>query len=352
AELAGMIQRPAIFDPYRHPDRLKERRNVVLQLMRQNDQINDRDYALAIEAPLTVAKSGSSSVEAPYFVDLVNDFLQQKFQDTDLPSAGFRVSTTLDMRLQRAAVEAIRVGMASVDEQLKKQRRWKGTTPPQAQVALIALDPHTGEIKALSGGRNYGISQLNHTIRQRQPGSIFKPFVYAAALNTGITGNGTPITISTTVVDEPTTFSFDNQTYSPKNFDGKFKGTITLRKALAESRNVPTVKVALMAGLNSVVELANRAGMNYKIQPTPAVALGSYEITPLEAAGAYTIFANSGEYVKPSMIALVRDKDGKQAYKNKIETKPVLDPRVAYLTTNLMEEVMRSGTAAGVRARY
>jgi penicillin-binding protein 1B len=352
AELAGMIQRPAIFDPYHHPDRLKERRNVVLQLMRQNDQINERDYALAVDAPLTVAKGGSSSVDAPYFVDLVNDILQQKFQDTDFASTGFRVYTTLDMRLQRAAVEAIRTGMASVDDQLKKQRRWKGKTPPTAQVALVALDPHTGEVKALAGGRNYGTSQLNHVMRQRQPGSIFKPFVYAAALNTGITGNPNPVTISTMVVDEPTEFRFDNQVYSPKNFDGKFKGRITLRQALAESRNVPTVKVALLAGLDSVVELSNKAGMNYKIQPTPAVALGSYEITPLEAAGAYTIFANGGNFIKPSMISLVRDKDGKQIFKNKIEEKAVLDPRVAYLTTNLMEEVMRSGTAAGVRARY
>jgi penicillin-binding protein 1B len=291
-------------------------------------------------------------VEAPYFIDLVNEVLQQKFQDTDLTSTGLRVYTTLDMRLQRAAVEAIRIGMASVDEQLKKQRRFKGKTPPQAQVALVALDPHTGEVKALAGGRNYGMSQLDHVIRQRQPGSIYKPFVYAAALNTGITGNPNPITISTTVVDEPTEFRFDNQVYSPKNFDGKFKGRITLRQALAESRNVPTVKVALLAGLDSVVELSNKAGMNYKIQPTPAVALGAYEITPLEAAGAYTIFANGGNFIKPTMISLVRDKDGKTAFKNKIEAKPVLDPRVAYLTTNLMEEVMRSGTAAGVRAHY
>jgi len=352
AQLAGMIQRPAVFDPFNHRDRAKERRNIVLLLMRQNDQINDRDYANASEAEITVAKGGSSSVDAPYFVDLVNDTLQQKFQDADLSSTGLRVYTTLDMRLQRAAVEAIRAGMASVDDQLKKQKRWKGKTPPTAQAALIAIDPHTGEVKALAGGRNYGLSQLNHVIRQRQPGSIFKPFVYAAALNTGLTGNPNPVTISTMVNDEATEFRFDNQVYSPKNFDGKFKGHITVRQALAESRNVPTVKVALMAGLDSIVELANKAGMNYKIQPTPALALGSYEITPLEAVGAYTIFANGGNYIKPSMIALVRDKDGKQAYKNKIEEKPVLDPRVAYLTTNLMEEVMRTGTAAGVRARY
>ena len=211
AQLAGMIQRPAYFDPFRHPDRLKERRNIVLQLMRQNGVVTDRDYALATEAELTVNKSGSTSVEAPYFVDMVNDKLQSMFQDTDLQSNAFRIYTTLDMRLQRAAVEAVRAGMASVDEQVKKQRRFKGQTPPTPQVALVAIDPHTGEVKALVGGRNYGMSQLNHTMRQRQPGSIFKPFVYAAALNTPIAGGPRILTASTTVVDEPTTFWYDNQ---------------------------------------------------------------------------------------------------------------------------------------------
>ena len=160
------------------------------------------------------------------------------------------------------------------------------------------------------------------------------------------------LTASTTVVDEPTTFCFDDKAYEPSNFEKKFYGTVTLREALAHSLNVATVKVAEMVGFDAVVDMANRAGMNYKIQPTPAVALGAYEITPLEAAGAYTIFANDGDYVKPSFISMVRAQDGKVVFKNKVEEKQVLDPRVAYLMTNLMEEVLRTGTAAGVRARY
>ena len=352
AEIAGMIQRPGYFDPFRHPDRLRDRRNIVLQLMRQNDVISDRDYALAIEAPLTVTKTGSTSVEAPYFVDMVNDTLQNMFQDADFQSNAFRIYTTIDMRLQRAAVEAVRLGMAGVDEQIKKQRRFKGQTPPTPQVALVAIDPHTGEVKALVGGRNYGLSQLNHTLAKRQPGSIFKPFVYAAALDTAVSGGPQVFTASTTVVDEPTTFYFDNQEYTPSNFEKKFYGTVTLRDALAHSLNVATVKVGQMVGFDAVVDMANRAGMNYKIQPTPAVALGAYEITPLEAAGAYTIFANGGDYLKPSFLSMVRAQDGKVVFKNKVEEKQVLDPRVAYLTTSLMEEVLRTGTAAGVRARY
>ena len=350
AELAGMIQRPALYDPFHHPDRLVERRNVVLGLMRQNGFIDEHDYTLALQAPLTVAKSAAQSVEAPYFVDMVNATLLARFQDTDFQSNAFRIYTTLDMHLQRAAAEAIRIGMQNVDEQIRRQHRFRGQTPPEAQVALVAIDPHTGEVKALAGGRNYGMSQLNHVLAKRQPGSIFKPFVYAAALDTAVDGSPRVFTASTTVVDQPTIFWFDDKSYTPANFKNEYHGTVTLREALAHSLNNATVKLAEMVGYNKVVEMANRAGMNYKIQPTPAVALGSYEITPLEAVGAYTVFSNQGDYVKPDFISLVRSQDGKVVFRNQIEHKQVLDPRVAYLMTNLMEEVLRSGTAAGVRA--
>lgn len=352
AELAGMIQNPAHYDPYHHPDRTRERRNVVLSLMRANGFLADRDYALAIDAPITVPRGVSQSLEAPYFVDLVNDTIQNKLQDTDLQSNAFRIYTTLDMRLQRAASEAVASGMQLVDDQIRKQRRFKGQAIPQAQVALVAIDPHTGEVKALVGGRNYGVSQLNHVLAKRQPGSIFKPFVYATAMDTGIQGGSRILTPSTIVNDEPTTFWFDGKPYEPSNFEHQFYGNVTLRTALAHSLNVATVKVAEMVGYDNVVAMANRAGMNYKIQPTPAVALGAYEITPLEAVGAYTMFANGGDYVKPSFLKMVRSDKGKALYSDKREEKQALDPRVAYLMTSMMEEVLRTGTAAGVRARY
>jgi penicillin-binding protein 1B len=350
AELASLPRWPAYFDPFRHPEHLLDRRNAVLGLMRQNGYVSDRDYALAVETPLTVAKGVAQSAEAPYFVDEVNDFLQSKLQDADLQSSSFRVYTTLDLNLQRAAAEAIRDGMQGVDEQIRKQKRFKGQPVPEAQCALIALDPHTGEIKALAGGRNYGVSQLNHILAKRQPGSIFKPFVYTAALNTAIEGGSHILTAGTTVVDEPTTFWYNNKPYEPSNFKHEFHGTVTLRQALAKSMNVATVKVGEMVGFDAVVDLAKQAGLNYNIQPTPAVALGSYEVTPFEMAGAYTVFANGGVWVKPNFVTMVRSQDGKQIYENKIEKRTVLDPRVAFLMTNLMEEVMRSGTAAGVRA--
>jgi penicillin-binding protein 1B len=352
AELASLPRWPAYFDPFRHPDHLRDRRNVVLGLMRQNGFINDRDYAIAVDSPLTVAKGAAQSAEAPYFVDMIDDEMQSKFQDADLQSNAFRIYTTIDLRLQREAAEAVRLGMIEVDAQIKRQRRFHGQTPPEAQVGLVAIDPHTGEVKALVGGRNYGVSQLNHILAKRQPGSVFKPFVYAAAIDTGVNGASRVLTASTQVVDEPTTFYFDGKSYSPDNFEGNFMGTVTLREALAHSLNVATVKVAETVGYPAVVAMARRAGMTDDIQPTPAVALGTYEITPLEAVGAYTLFANHGEWIKPSFIDTVRDDKGKSVYKNKIESKQQLDPRVAYIMTDLLQEVIRTGTAAGVAARY
>ncbi len=353
AELAGLARWPAYFDPFRHPDHAKERRNIVLGLMHTNGYITDREYSDAIDSPLTVARGSAQSVEAPYFVDLVNDTLQEKFQNENFQANNFRIYSTLDMRLQRAAGDAITAGMQNVDDQIKKQKRFKGETPPRPQVALIALNPHTGEVKALVGGRNYGQSQLNHVLAKRQPGSIFKPFVYAAAMDTGVEGGPRILTPSTMVLDEPTTFWYNNghSYYEPNNFEKTFRGEVTLREALAHSLNVATVKVAEMVGYDNVVDMANRAGMNYQIHPTPAVALGAYEITPLEAAGAYTMFANQGDYIKPTFLKMVRGQDGKAFYRSTVTSKHVLDARVAYLMTNLMEEVLRSGTAEGARAR-
>jgi penicillin-binding protein 1B len=349
ATLAGMIQRPSYFNPYRHADRVKERRNVVLALMRQNGYATDREYAVAMDTPLRVVQGASESTDAPYFVDLLNDELQNKFKDYDFQSQAYRIYTSLDMQLQHAANEAVRLGMQHVDEQLRKQKRFKGVQFPDAQVALVALDPHTGEIKALVGGRNYGASQLDHALSKRQPGSIFKPWVYAAAMNTAITGGSRTLTPATTVVDEPTTFWYDDKPYEPSNFEHEFYGTVTLRRALAKSMNVATVKVAEMVGYDTVVKLARKAGINSETKATPAVALGAYEATPLEMAGAYTVFANKGVYVKPTFMSEIREAGGKSIFQNKAETKPVLDPRVNYLMVNLLEEVMRSGTAAGAR---
>ena len=187
ATLAGLIQRPSFTNPVRWPERAKSRRNIVLMLMRENGYISDEEYARAVEEPLVVAKSGSESTDAPYFVDLVNDSLLEQFQEHDFQNNSYRVYTTLDLNLQHDAAEAIRIGMKDVDELIRKRTK-KGQPIKEAQVAMVVMDPVTGDIKALIGGRDYGLSQLNRAVAKRQPGSVFKPFVYAAALNSGVSG--------------------------------------------------------------------------------------------------------------------------------------------------------------------
>jgi penicillin-binding protein 1B len=240
--------------------------------------------------------------------------------------------------------------MDSVDQQLRKGKKPGEKVRPQ--VALIALDPRTGEIKALVGGRNYGDSQLNHVVAMRQPGSVFKPFVYAAAIETAINGASQTFTPATLLSDEATTFTFKGQTYEPHDFHGgESLGDVTLRTALAQSLNIATVSLAQQVGYARVVALARRAGLNDAIAATPSVALGSYETTPLEIAAAYTAFANQGTWVKPTTIQVVRAADGSVLSQHQPETHKALDPRVAYITLNMMQEVLRSGTGAAVRSK-
>jgi penicillin-binding protein 1B len=352
ATLAGQIQRPSYTNPYRWPERATARRNVVLGLMLENGYVNEREYAKAKAAPMTVTKGGAESTDAPYFIDLVNDELQEdRFQNRDFQTEGYRVYTTLDMNLQREAAEAVRIGMKEVDDRLKKRFKGYGTTIPEAQVALVALDAHSGEVKALVGGRNYGASQLNHVQSRRQPGSSFKPFVYAAALNTAITNSANPITVATHITDEPTTFWFDGKPYEPRNHYRDFYGSVSLRQALAKSMNIPAVRLAEMTGYDNVANLARRAGLSVNIHATPSIALGAYEVTPLEIAGSYTIFSNRGVLAPPVYVKSIRDERGDVVFESRQVQRQVLDPRVAYLVTNLMEEVVRTGTGAGIRSR-
>jgi penicillin-binding protein 1B len=216
---------------------------------------------------------------------------------------------------------------------------------------MIVLDPKTGEIKALVGGRDYGQSQLNRVLSKRQPGSSFKPFVYAAAFDDAVEGKGPIVTTITTVVDEPTTFTFDGKDYTPDNFGENFMGTVTLREALTHSLNVATVKVAELVGFDHVVEVARRMLEEPSIQATPAVALGAYDMTPMQIAAGYTAFANGGIRAEPLYLQRVVSAGGDVLEHNEPHTHPVLDPRVNYIVTNVLQDVINRGTGSPVRAR-
>ncbi len=365
ALIAGLIQRPTYLNPYRHLERAKGRRDTVLEAMLRHDYITPDEYRTAVKEEVHLAEGVIEYSDAPYFVDLVNRHLQENFGEEELITQAYTVYTTLDLRLQHAAVEAMRIGMAEVDGIVSRQRRFRGQKPPQAQAALVAIDPSTGEVKAIVGGRNYGESQLNRVLANRQPGSAFKPFVYAAAIDTALDserGEVVPIsndgknpiprevlTPISTVDDVPTTFWWNDQPYEPANFSNKIYGVTTLRNALSKSMNIATVKVAELVGFPRVADLAKKAGLGAHVLPTPALALGAYEVTPLDIAASYTIFANGGKRMEPYFIRTVRDSTGRTLLRNKPQEKEVLDPRVAYVVTNMLEDVINHGTAVRVR---
>jgi len=360
ALLAGMIQGPSRLSPYRHPQRAIVRRNMVLDAMVETHSITAQQSRQAKAAPLALAPFSVDEREAPYFVDLVRDKLTQRYGDRNINAEGLHIYTSLDPDLQTDATIAVEDGMKHVDEILRKRaerlaRKGGALHVTYPQVALIALNPHTGQVLALVGGRNYGFSQLDHAISQRPTGSIFKPFVYATAFNSSLTGVALPgqqgvFTAVTMLNDSDTTFSFDNGNvqYEPHNYMHEDYGMITARTALMLSQNVATVSLAQMVGFDNVATLAHQVGI-VSAQATPAIALGTYSASPLEMAGAYTVFANSGVKIDPTMIASVRSSNGDVLDDFAPISKPVLDPRIAYLTLSLMEDVINHGTAAGVR---
>ena len=361
AFLAGLIRAPNYYSVAdRHPERAAQARDRVLTQMFENKYITDIDVQDAKNLPLKLVRSAISGNEAPYFVDMVKDHLLEKYSEQDLLSSNYRVYTTFDPQLQHVAAAALDAGMKNVDAMLaakyakthkSKTKKAEPEQIPQAQAALIALDPRTGEIKALIGGRDYGQSQLNHALAHRQPGSVFKPFVYAAAFNNAVDGAQPVVTPATTVEDEPTVFEFDGQEYTPNNYGERFMGKVTVRQALTNSLNVATVKVAEMVGYGRVVQIARQMGLTANIRPTPAVALGAYELTPLEVAGAYTAFATMGTRAEPYYIKSVVSAGGTSLEKYGPTTKLALDPRVTYLVDSILKDVLNKGTGAQVRAK-
>jgi penicillin-binding protein 1B len=366
ALLAGIIQSPSRLNPYQHPDRALERRNLVLDAMVKTGAITKAQAEKAKAGPEGILPGAFDAGEAPYFVDLVRDQLIERLGDPDYNQHGLRIYTSLDPQLQQIAQDAVAAGMKHIDAVVKEHRErqiraaMKAGTPPEEfpQVALIALNPRTGQVLALVGGRNYGISQFDHAVSHRPIGSIFKPFVYAAAFHTALTGTRltnvdgntaifTPVTI---LHDEQTTFTFNNQDYTPRNFDNKYYGDITATEALYRSLNNPTIALAQMVGFENVAALARDAGIK-SARGTPAMAIGAYDATPLDMAGAYTVFANDGVHIDPWMLASVRAPDGDVIANYTPKTRTVLDPRAAFLTLSMMEQVLNNphGTGAAVR---
>ncbi len=347
ALLAGVIQSPQVHSPFNNPERARERRNVVLRAMADAGYISADAAERASKEPIAVV-ARSVDNEAPYFVDYVGDLLDSEFPGAIGKPGELDIYTTLDLNLQRAAQEALRAGIANVDTILARRKRGPKRV---AQASLVAVDPRSGDILAFIGGRSYSESQYNRAVNaRRQMGSTFKPFVYLAAFEKAADDGTGDITPATIVVDEPMTWTFGNQEYSPKNYDGEYDGPITLRRALAMSRNIAAVKVAEQTGYERVVALWKKLklGVPDQVKPYPSLALGTAELTPLEAAEAYTLFPNRGTIRKLHAISEITS--GEDVMKPKVEAGPsVARPATAYLVTNMMRSVINEGTGASAR---
>ena len=344
ATIAGLIQSPSRLNPFRHPEDATKRRDVVLGAMVDAGLVTKADAAAASKVPLTLSSRALEN-EAPYFVDYVSQLVDDKYANLLKKDANVDVYTTLDLHLQRLAQEAVASGLADVDKQLARRKRKQS-----AEAALVAVDPRTGEVLAMVGGRAYNESQFNRAVTaHRQPGSTFKPFVYLAAFEHEAADPSVNLTPATVMDDEPTTFEFENQEYTPANYQDEYDGPITLRMALEHSRNVVAVKVAEQTGYDRVAALWNAIGVGTPAKPYPAMALGVFEESPIDMATAYTLFMNKGS-VRPLTAISRLVEGGKPKTLPAVVTRPVAREDTTYLVTNMMRGVMDEGTGAGARA--
>ena len=346
ATLAAMPKGPAIYDPAKYPGRSKNRRDAILGLMAEQKYITAGDAAIAKGEPVRTVSNGGVSAPSQYFVDVVR--IQAERAGVPVSHGGFRIYTTLDPALQRAAVQALADGTAEVERRPGYRNPTYASHPKGStdylQGAVVAIDPSSGDVKALVGGRDYQESPFNRAVSgMRQPGSSFKPFVYARALMDSLPPNAI---VADTAID----IRYDNQSYRPKNSDDKFMGLITLREAITHSRNPVAVQLWMKYGADSIIALARRFGIDSPISPYPASAIGASEVQPLAFIAAYTAIENLGSPMAPRFVYRVDDRQGKPLWSQGVRSlPPALDPKVAFILRDMMRDVVERGTATPVR---
>ena len=341
AFIAGIIRSPNRYNPYKNPDRVKERRNQVLQSMTEAGEITEAQLAegrgVAIE--LKQISNTKDLQGMPYFSQYAIEELPKIVADPEALQH-LRVYTSIDPDLQRIAYEIVNKRLAALDKRFPKKEG--------LNASLVAIRPKTGEVVAMVGGRDYLANQFNRaTDAMRQPGSVFKPFVYAAAINSAYDSSSRQFTPATVFKDEKRTFTYGNESYTPGNFGDFFSNKeTTLRDALVKSKNVITVDIAMSLNVGKVMNLASKAGMPKVEKAYPSMALGTSEATPLQVATAYTMFANLGDRVLPTPITRVTSGDGRTTVQPTPDRKNVVRPDVAYIMDDMMKDVINRGTAA------
>ena len=364
ATLASLPKAPERYNPRRFPDRAVQRRNTVVELMRRAGAVGDADASLASAFPLRLSrKRGGTSEVAPYFVDWVRRALDERF-GKDLYEKPLKVFTTLDLDLQGSAERALDRQLRAVEAGQwgpfphRTYEQWLArggsnapddtVASPYLQGAFVALDPRTGAVRALVGGRDYEDSKFDRATQGlRQPGSTFKPIVYSTAIQAGRPP-------SYMVDDAPLEMAQldPNKPWTPQNFDLKFWGPMTMRHGLYESRNMIAIRVGMEVGEQNVVQMAKKFGITTPVPPYPSIHIGSADVYPLEMIAAYSVFANLGWRVPPTPIVRVEDEKGKVLYKPEPEREEVLSREEAWLMVDMMKDVIRKGTAAGSVGQY
>ncbi|HEX9163429.1 MAG TPA: PBP1A family penicillin-binding protein [Thermoanaerobaculia bacterium] len=344
ATLAGMIRSPNVLSPLKYPERAKPRRDTVLKLMLDQGKISQAEYDTAVASPLSVTRFPRLSRSAPFFVDLVMRQLRETYPETQLKTEGLRIFTTLDTIMQRSAEQALDSGIANLTKQYKAIR----TSATPLEGVMLTIQPGTGYVKALVGGRNYSKTQFNRAIQaRRQPGSLFKPFVYVTAMDPQ--RGQLAFTPATILDDSPISVQSGNAVWRPQNYDLRFHGMVTVRDALAHSYNIPAVRAAINAGVPNVIKTAASIGMESHLEPYPSISLGSFEVTPLEIAYAYSVFANLGVKAEPVSILAVATRDGKVLESREVKMKRVAPASVCYVMDDMLKDVFNYGTAAKAR---
>lgn len=345
ALLAGLIQSPGDYSPFAHPGAARDRRDLVLRLMREQGRIDEAMYARASKTSLAIASRTTEPRETRYFLDALRGQLPEVYDEAVLEHEGLRIYSTLDLRLQQLATTALREGLAELE---KKHPPLRAKGKSQIQGCVIALRPGTGEVLALVGGREYGESQFDRCLQARRTaGSAFKPFVYVAGLEAQ---KGAPkITLASSLEDTPFSLRTASGTWSPVNYDHKFHGRVGVREALEKSLNVATVRLAQQVGTDHIIDVARRLGIKSPIDPVPAVALGAADVTPLELAVAYATLASGGRRSEPHFFEDVTDPTGRTLTRGRTKSEVVLDPATSFLAVSLLEGVVDRGTARAVR---
>ena len=348
AMLAGLIRAPNRYSPYRSIDQATRRRNVILAKLVGDGIITRRSYERALQEPFEKREPVRLTNNAPYFTDYVKKELAAHYSNDVLTAEGLRIFTSLDLELQQAGEAAVSTGLSRLEKDYGHLRKTGKTDDLEG--ALVVIKPQTGEIRAMVGGRDYRKSQFNRVSQaKRQPGSVFKPFVFLAALTHGSAQGRQSYDSTTFVEDAPFTWSYGRESWAPENYKQRYYGWVTMREAMEKSLNAATARIAQDVGIKKVREMAYRMGIESRLPLLPSLSLGAVEVTPLEMAGAFSALANNGVRTHLLSIKNVVDRNGNVLEKRNVRVKRVVSPRVAFDMNNMLRGVVERGTARAAR---